>query len=109
MKRKIFLLKIVIMICVLLICFSKNILALNNENIIENSGKIGVTYKGYIDKKGLSSWIANDGLVGTESKGIGLNGIRIKLANAPASAKIEYMVLRDLGKRKRMDKLDFGK
>ena len=65
------------------------------SGIIDNSGKLGIAYKGYIENVGMSNWKLNDALVGTEGKGRGLSGIQLQLTNAPSNAKIEYMVLKD--------------
>ena len=56
---------------------------------------MGIEYCGYIDNAGTNEWEKNDELLGTEGKGIGLNGLKIKLINAPINTGIEYMVLKD--------------
>ena len=56
---------------------------------------VGIEYKAYVDKKGLQEWTKNDNLAGSENQGIGLNGLRIRLTNAPTGAGVEYQVLID--------------
>ena len=51
---------------------------------------IGVAYSGFIDKKGYQERVGSGSLIGTENKGIGLNGIRIELRHAPKGLGIEY-------------------
>ena len=66
-----------------------------DEEVIDDTGNLGIAYKGFINNQGNSKWKLNDSLLGTENQGIDLNGLKIELTNEPTGAGIEYQVLEE--------------
>ena len=60
---------------------------LNTTNTIE------VQYQDHRQYTGWQDWKKQGELAGTQYQGIGLEGIKIRLVNAPANAKVEYQAL----------------
>ncbi|MGV8906623.1 MAG: Ig-like domain-containing protein [Acetobacterium sp.] len=51
---------------------------------------VGVTYQTHVQNKGTMDWMSNGELSGTEGQGLRMEGMKIKLVNAPADASIDY-------------------
>ena len=69
----------------------------NNNTVsvmsMENkSSDIGVTYQGHGQDYGWQGWVSNGELSGTDGESRRMEGIRIKLLNAPSNAKILYRI-----------------
>ena len=66
------------------------VLSFNINSTTPTVKPISVSYQGHVPEIGWQSWVKDGALAGTEGKGLRVEGIRIKLENAPAGLKIKY-------------------
>ncbi|MGV8906570.1 MAG: Ig-like domain-containing protein [Acetobacterium sp.] len=67
-----------------------NVLAQENQPDPAAASSVGVTYQTHVQNKGTMDWMSNGELSGTEGQGLRMEGMKIKLVNAPANASIDY-------------------